>query len=121
MVQKLLVLLVLACTGQTTVEAAETAPIWIDVRTVQEYESGHLPGALNISFEHLGARISEITTDRRTAIRLYCQSGRRSGLAKQTLEKLGYVNVVNAGGLNLVLRNAQAEPTAGPDCAINNC
>lgn len=105
--------------------AAEATPsqttIWIDVRTVQEYASGHLPGALNISFERIGARINEITTDKNAALRLYCQSGRRSGLAKQTLEKLGYVNVVNAGGVNLVLGNTHVEPATGPDCAINNC
>ena len=69
----------------------------------------------------IGARINEITTDKNAALRLYCQSGRRSGLAKQTLEKLGYVNVVNAGGVNLVLGNTHVEPATGPDCAINNC
>ncbi len=96
-------------------------PIWIDVRTVQEYESGHLPGARNISFDHIGERISEITTNKNAAIRLYCQSGRRSGVAKQTLEKLGYVNVVNAGGVKRVLRKAATDPVIEPGCATASC
>ena len=53
-------------------------------------------------------------TDKNALVMLYCKSGRRSGFAKQTLEQLGYSNVVNAGGINDVLRRAQTLPTAGP-------
>ena len=98
----------------TTSAAADPAAIWIDVRTLTEYEGGHLPGAHNINFDRIGAHISEITTDKNALVMLYCKSGRRSGFAKQTLEQLGYSNVVNAGGINDVLRQAQTLPTAGP-------
>ena len=98
----------------SAVAAADPGPIWIDVRTVAEYEGGHLPGARNINFDRIGAHIVEITTDKNAVVMLYCKSGRRSGFAKQTLEQLGYSNVVNAGGINDVLRQAQALPTTGP-------
>ena len=91
------------------------ATIWIDVRTANEYETGHLPGARNINFDQIGARIAEITTDRNTPIALYCRSGRRAGFARQSLEKLGFSNVVNAGGINDVLRRAQLEPAVGAE------
>ena len=91
------------------------------MRTVTEYESGHLPGARNIGFEGIGKQISNVTTDKNTVLRLYCRSGRRSGLAKQTLERLGYTNVVNAGGLNDVISRTQLQPVTGADCIANEC
>ena len=98
----------------TTSAAADLGAIWVDVRTLAEYEGGHLPGAHNINFDRIGSHISEITTDKSALVMLYCKSGRRSGFAKHTLEQLGYSNVVNAGGINDVLRQAQTLPTAGP-------
>lgn len=98
----------------TTAATADSGAIWIDVRSLAEYEGGHLPGAHNINFDRIGAQISEITTDKNALLMLYCKSGRRSGFAKQTLEQLGYSNVVNAGGINDVLRQARTLPTAGP-------
>lgn len=97
------------------------APLWIDVRTAAEYESGHLPGARNIEFDRIGALIAAVTQDRDRAIVLYCKSGRRSGFAKQTLLELGYRNVHNAGGVTEVLRRAGSEPAFGPDCATREC
>lgn len=94
---------------------ADRTPIWVDVRTGPEYVSGHIPGAHHISFERIGDGIGQITTDKNAPLRLYCQSGRRSGFAKQTLEKLGYTNVVNAGGINNVIQNTQLQPATGPE------
>ena len=89
------------------------SPIWIDVRTPAEYETGHLPGALNINFDVMASKISDITSNKDSEIYLYCKSGRRSGFAKQTLEKLGYKNVTNAGGLKRVLRAHGVAPETG--------
>ena len=97
------------------------SPLWIDVRTSAEYETGHLPGALNIGFEQIGARISTIAVAKDAPIIVYCKSGRRSGFAKQTLEKLGYSNVVNAGGISDVLRQTRLEAATGPECAAREC
>jgi len=73
--------------------------LWIDVRTAEEYAAGHVSQAINIPYEQIAARIPEVTEDKDAVIYLYCRSGRRSGIAKDTLDRLGYRNVVNIGGL----------------------
>ncbi|MGI5309694.1 rhodanese-like domain-containing protein [Rheinheimera sp. WS51] len=89
-----LVLVMLGCTQTQT----QTQAIWIDVRTVQEYEAGHLPTAVNIPFDVIADNISAVTTDKNAPIHLYCKSGRRAGVALETLSALGYTNVTNEGG-----------------------
>lgn len=74
-------------------------PLWIDVRSTEEYASEHVSPAVNIPHTEIAARIGEVTTDKDALIYLYCRSGRRSGLALDTLEAAGYTNVVNVGGL----------------------
>ena len=76
----------------------------LDVRTPEEYSQGHLQGAVNIPYDQLAARVDEIDQDKDRDIVLYCRSGRRSGLAKRTLESLGYTNVLNAGGYEQMLK-----------------
>jgi len=70
----------------------------IDVRTPEEYNSGHVDGALNINYTDIGSRIESVVPDKNATIQLYCGSGRRAGIAKETLENMGYRNVVNEGG-----------------------
>jgi phage shock protein E len=122
---KNVIFLILICTTATISLAndaiEEVAPYWIDVRTPAEYETGHLPGSRNINFDRIGAGIVKVTEDKGAPIVLYCRSGRRSGLAKQSLEQLGYTNVINAGGINDVLRRAEVEPATGPDCTAREC
>jgi phage shock protein E len=74
-------------------------PFWIDVRSAEEYAAEHVSPAVNIPHTEIAARIAEVTTDKDALIYLYCRSGRRSGLAKDALEQVGYSNVVNLGGL----------------------
>ena len=69
----------------------------IDVRTAKEYKDGHLESAINIPHTEIGARIADHVRNREGKITVYCRSGRRSGIAKKTLEDIGYKNVVNAG------------------------
>jgi phage shock protein E len=76
----------------------------LDVRTPEEYSQGHLHGAVNIPYDQLAARVDEIDQDKDRDIVLYCRSGRRSDLAKRTLESLGYTNVLNAGGYEQMLK-----------------
>jgi len=73
--------------------------IIIDVRTEQEFNAGHISGAINIPYDVIAEKIGEVTTDLNKKIIVYCRSGRRSGIAKNTLEKLGYNNVENGGSL----------------------
>ena len=78
--------------------AAAADIIWIDVRSAEEFNAGHLPGALNIVHTEIGGKIAAVTQDKNAEIQLYCRSGRRSGLAEAELKKLGFTNVHNAGG-----------------------
>jgi phage shock protein E len=86
-------------------------PIWIDVRTAVEYNGGHVSEAVNISHTEIAEGISGITGDKNASIYVYCRSGRRSGIAKETLESLGYTQVVNVGGIEEAMKKAAGEPT----------
>lgn len=70
----------------------------IDVRTAEEFAAGALPGATRIGHEQIGEQIAGLAPDKDQLIVLYCRSGRRSGLAEQSLRELGYRNLINAGG-----------------------
>ena len=76
----------------------------LDVRTPEEYSQGYLQGAVNIPYDQLAERVNEIDQDKDRDIVVYCRSGRRSSLAKRTLESLGYTNVLNAGGYEQMLK-----------------
>lgn len=78
--------------------------IWIDVRTSDEFNSGHIEGAAHIPYEEIATRISEVTTDKNARIHLYCRSGNRSGIAQQTLQAMGFNNAVNEGGYESLLQ-----------------
>jgi len=69
----------------------------VDVRTPGEFESGAIPGAINIPHTEIGT--APPTGDRSARIIVYCRSGSRSGSAKFTLEQLGYTNVSDFGGI----------------------
>lgn len=71
--------------------------LWIDVRTAEEYKAGHLEGAINIPYDEIEQKIQAVKADKKTDIQLYCRSGRRSGIALETLRTMGYSNVTNAG------------------------
>ena len=73
--------------------------VWIDVRTPEEFASGHLEGAHNIPYENINAGVAALGLDQDTPIYLYCRSGRRSGIATETLGKTGYNRVTNVGRL----------------------
>lgn len=74
----------------------EKEAIVLDVRGVAEYESGHLPGALNIPHTRLADRLQEIPRD--TPLFVHCQSGVRSAAATAYLETKGFDPVNVAGG-----------------------
>ena len=70
----------------------------VDVRTIEEFESGHIEWAKHMPYQEIGVRIGELTDDTSREIVLYCRSGRRSGVAQKTLAGMGFENAVNAGG-----------------------
>ena len=73
-------------------------PVIIDVRTAEEYAAGHFPGAINLNYETIGESIASLSLAKDSEIIVYCRSGRRSGVAKDTLESLGFSQVTN--GIN---------------------
>jgi len=70
----------------------------IDVRSAQEYASGHLEGAVNMDVESANFAEQISTLDKNGSYVLYCHSGRRAGIALDTMKAAGFTNVVNAGG-----------------------
>lgn len=77
----------------------------IDVRTAEEFASGHIKGAINISYEQIAEGIKLIPSLKKDdSILLYCRSGHRAGIAKQTLENLGFQKVQNGGGMDSLVQ-----------------
>jgi rhodanese-related sulfurtransferase len=74
----------------------------IDVRTLQEFNEGHIQGATNLPLDKIIAgAVPESAKDQK--LYLYCRSGNRSAEAKKVLEKSGYTNIVDLGGMNDVV------------------
>jgi len=81
---------------ETVLSAPEhERPFVLDVRTAQEFDGGHIPGAVNIPVDELRNRLSELPRDR--SIAAYCQVGQRGYLATRILLQHGY-DVANIGG-----------------------
>ena len=77
----------------------EIGYIILDVRTPQEFAAGHIPNAINIPNETIGASEISALPDKDQLILVYCRSGRRSKEAAQKLVSLGYTNIVEFGGI----------------------
>ena len=78
---------------------SEEGYIILDVRTQEEYDQGHIPGAIVISHEEIGEKAEGVLTDKNQLILVYCRSGRRSKLAAEILVGLGYTNIKEFGGI----------------------
>ena len=77
----------------------ETGYIILDVRTKEEYDSGHIPGAVLLPNEEINGTRPEMLKDLDQVLLIYCRSGHRAGLAAEKLSKLGYRKVYNFGGV----------------------
>ena len=77
----------------------EDGYIILDVRTQEEYDQGHIPGAILIPDTEIKAKAEEVLTDKDQLILVYCRSGRRSKLAAEALVELGYTNIKEFGGI----------------------
>ena len=73
--------------------------IIIDARTQEEYDEGHIPGAILIPEYEIADRAENELHDKNQLILVYCRSGRRSKIAAEELVKLGYTNVKEFGGI----------------------
>ena len=73
--------------------------VLVDVRTIEEHDRGAIPGTdLNIDYREIGKRHRELGAGLEDHIVVYCQSGKRSNVAADTLSDLGYKNVYNIRG-----------------------
>jgi molybdopterin/thiamine biosynthesis adenylyltransferase/rhodanese-related sulfurtransferase len=80
--------------------------VWVDVREQDEWQEGHLPGAVHVPRGNLESRIEGVVADRSRPLVLYCAAGNRSAFAAKTLGELGYTNVHSlAGGFTDWKRN----------------
>lgn len=71
----------------------------IDARTIEEFNEGHIEGAILIPEYEISERAEEELPDKDQLILVYCRSGRRSKIASQALADLGYTNVKEFGGI----------------------
>ena len=73
--------------------------IILDVREQDEFDAGHIPGAILIPYTEIENKAEEMLPDKNKLILVYCRSGRRSKIAAEALSKLGYTNVKEFGGI----------------------
>ena len=73
--------------------------IILDVRTFEEFNGGHIPGAICIPNENIGSEPPAELSDKDQLIYVYCRSGNRSKKAAQKLVDMGYTNIVEFGGI----------------------
>ena len=73
--------------------------IILDVRTQEEYESGHIPGAICIPLQSIDESVIELLPNKEQVILVHCRSGKRSVEASGKLAELGYTNIKEFGGI----------------------
>lgn len=79
----------------------DKAPIvLLDVRTQEEFNNGHIPGALLLPYDEIDQKAAQLLPEKEKEIIIYCRSGRRSAIAEDSLEALEYTNVKDFGGMN---------------------
>ncbi len=84
--------------GTAEAAALTDAPLFLDVREREEWDEGHIPGAVHIPRGSLESRIEAAAPDRDRTIVVYCASGNRSAFAAKTLEELGYADARSLAG-----------------------
>ena len=92
--------------AEARARAAADAPVFLDVREQDEWQEGHIPGAVHIPRSNLESRVEGLLPDRESELVVYCAVGARSAFAAKSLGELGYTNVVSlAGGFTDWKRN----------------
>ena len=71
----------------------------LDVRAQEEYDQGHIPGAIVIPHEEITEKAEAVLQDKNQLILVYCRSGRRSKIAADAMVELGYTNIKEFGGI----------------------
>ena len=79
--------------------AKDDGHVVVDVRRQDEYDAGHIPGAILVPNESIGCDSPEALPDYDQIILIYCRSGNRSKQAAQKLASMGYTNIYEFGGI----------------------
>ena len=78
---------------------SEEGYIILDVREQDEFDAGHIPGAILIPYTQIDEKAKDMLPDKDQLILVYCRSGRRSKIAADSLVELGYTNIKEFGGI----------------------
>ena len=87
-----------AADAKARMDSGDTIVI-LDVRTQEEYDAGHIPGAILVPNETIVDKQPKLLPDLDAEILVYCRSGNRSAQAAKKLIAIGYTNVVDFGGI----------------------
>lgn len=103
--------------GQLTPDQLLSAPpanaLILDVRTSQEFASGHVPGAINLPHTEIATRLAEVGDDRERPIVVYCERGGRASKAEAELLAAGFTRVLHLEG-DMQDWRAKGRPLAHP-------
>lgn len=110
------ILLVVLATLLYCARAAYADPVWIDVRSTEEYSSDHIDGDANVPLAELDAQMLADKYGKDAELMLYCRSGNRAGQAQEILKAAGFTRVTNAGSITEVrtLRGIAVQSPASP-------
>ena len=78
--------------------ASAEAPAILDVRSPEEFASGHIPGAVNIPYDQLSERLAASGLSATDEVVVYCERGRRAEVAESMLREAGYTDVRDLTG-----------------------
>lgn len=79
---------------------SEEDVVILDVRTEEEFNSGHIKDAVLVPVDDIQGKIQEVIENKNSKIMIYCRSGNRSATAAQKMKELGYTNIYDFGGIN---------------------
>ena len=85
---------------------ATPGAVLLDVRTSEEYRGGHIPGSKNVPLQTID-KIASVAENKDTVLFVYCYSGARSRQAAALLQRMGYRNVNNIGGIAAYAGNVE--------------
>jgi rhodanese-related sulfurtransferase len=91
--------------------AKDPSLVVLDVRTPEEFAEGHVPGAVNVPHDQVGARLGELQSLKDKDVVLYCRSGRRAGMAAEVLQQAGFTRLQHLEG-DMQGWTAAGRPTA---------
>ena len=74
--------------------------VLLDVRQADEFNAGHIKGAVLVPHDTIAEKIGAVVPDKNTPVYVYCRSGRRSAIAVEAMRKLGYTNLTDLGGMD---------------------